>query len=216
MSPSFAGGPGRLPVRVIIVDDHPLFVAGISQLFESDPMMSLEGTASCAEAAVTLFDRVSPEVTILDVNLPDENGFALARTLLARWADAKILILSGHSELQYQRTAFQIGVSGYVQKSCTSAELAAAVADVRAGRLHFAPEVLARGGPVPAVPAPTRREMEVLAHIRAGLSNRNIARELVVSERTIHFHVSNLLSKLQAASRTQALARARELGWLTD
>ncbi|MEA5453695.1 response regulator transcription factor [Sinomonas sp. JGH33] len=216
MTSSVAEGPGEPPIRVILVDDHPLVLAGMARLVEADPAMAMAGTATTAKAAVELFDAVSPDVTILDVNLQGESGFSLARILLARRPGAKILVLSGHHEVQYQRTAFQIGAHGYLQKTCTSAELSAALVAVRDGRLVFGSEIHSRNGRVPDVPPLTRRELEVLSHIRTGLSNRDIARRLVVSERTVHFHVGNLLSKLQSSSRTQAVARGRELGWLSD
>ena len=203
-------------IQIVLVDDHPLFLAGIAQLLEADPDLTLAGTATTAEEAATLFAEATPDVAILDVGLSGENGFAVARRLLARGNDVKVLMLSGHDEVQYQRTAFQIGAHGYLSKTCTRAELKDALRTVRDGRLSFAPEVLAERGRGPGVPPPTRRELEVLAHIRDGLSNREIARTLVVSERTVHFHVGNLLAKLQARSRTQSVARARELGWLSD
>lgn len=203
-------------IQIVLVDDHPLFLAGIAQLLEADPDLTLAGTATTAEEAATLFAEAIPDVAILDVGLSGENGFAVARRLLARGNDVKVLMLSGHDEVQYQRTAFQIGAHGYLSKTCTRAELKDALRTVRDGRLSFAPEVLAERGRGPGVPPPTRRELEVLAHIRDGLSNREIARTLVVSERTVHFHVGNLLAKLQARSRTQSVARARELGWLSD
>ncbi|MDQ4492207.1 response regulator transcription factor [Sinomonas sp. ASV486] len=204
------------PLRIVLVDDHPLFLAGIAQLIEAEPGLTLAGTATTAEDATQLLEGAAPDVAILDVSLPGENGFALAKALVAGGSEVKVLMLSGHDEVPYQRTAFQIGAHGYLSKACTRAELRDAILTVRAGRLSFTPEVMAERGRGPSIPAPTRRELEVLRHIGDGLSNKEIAATLVVSERTVHFHVGNLLAKMQANSRTQAVARARELGWLND
>lgn len=204
------------PIRVILVDDHPLFLDGLVRFIEAEPDIEVVGTAGTVAAAVALSEELRPDVLLLDVSLPGATGFEAASRVLAKLADVRVLMLSGHDEVQYQRTAYQIGADGYLSKACTQAELRAAIMAVCAGRLAFSHEVLAERGRGPGITPPTRRELEVLGHIRDGLSNKQIATELYVSERTIHYHVSNLLAKMQVGSRTQAIARARELGWLSD
>lgn len=153
---------------------------------------------------------------LLDINLPDVSGFDVVSAIIAETPETKILMLSAHEEVQFQRNAYNLGAHGYLSKACSRGELCAAISTVRAGQLVFTPEVLADRGRAPHTPPPTRRELEVLRHVHAGLSNKAIATTLFISERTVHFHVSNLLTKMDASSRTQAAARARELGWLSD
>lgn len=203
-------------MRIVLVDDHPLFLAGLARFIDSEPGLMLAGTARCAADAVPLITEVRPDVAILDVSLPDAGGFSVASALIESGSPAKIVMLSAHDEVQFQRTAYQIGAHGYLSKGCSSDELSAAISAVCSGRLAFSTEVLAERGRGPRNPPPTRRELEVLQSIRAGLSNREIAAELFISERTVHFHVGNLLTKLGAGSRTQAVARARELGWISS
>lgn len=202
--------------RVVLVDDHPLFLEGIAQIINAEPGLALVGTANSAAAALPLILDVRPDIVLLDINLPDANGFDVVNAITGGGSTTRILMLSAHDEVQFQRNAYQIGAHGYLSKACTREELCTAIGAVQAGQLVFSSEVLAERGRGPRASPPTRRELEVLRHIRTGLSNKKIATTLFISERTVHFHVSNLMTKMSASSRTQAVARARELGWLSD
>lgn len=207
---------GTHHARIVLVDDHPLFLDGIAQIVDTEPDLTLVGTASSAATALPMIRATRPDIVILDINLPDASGFDVVDNIVAEAPDTRILMLSAHDEVQFQRNAYNLGAHGYLFKACSRAELCAAIRTVQTGQLVFTPEALADRGRGPRTPPPTRRELEVLRHVHSGLSNKEIAAALFISERTVHFHVSNLLTKMGASSRTQAAARARELGWISD
>lgn len=206
-------------IRVMLVDDHCLFREGTVQLLNADPALEVVGLAETAAQALTFIEDLHPDVIIVDINLPDQNGFYLIREISTHTNAPNFLILSGYDDVKYVRTAFQIGASGFLCKTCSRQELIQAIMTVHAGQLAFPKDFLNQNNRAAFFSAPvhpTKRELEVLAYVHRGLSNKEIANRMFVSERTVHYHVGNILSKLSAASRLEAVIKAKEAGWLND
>ncbi|MFX4301578.1 response regulator [Alicyclobacillus tolerans] len=206
-------------VSVMLVDDHRLFREGtIKILEESNEGIELLTVEENAEEALIALEHIQPDVVILDINLPGNDGLYMLRKLMDERNPPKVLVLSGHDEPKYIRTAFKLGASGYLYKTCSGKELVEAILQVSRGNLVFPREVLNTGRDALFGNATelTARELEVLHLVAQGMSNKQIASHLYVSERTIHYHISNVLSKLRASSRVEALVRAREEGLLVD
>lgn len=206
-------------IRVMLVDDHCLFREGTAQLLSAEPAMEVVGLADTATQAMALFKEIHPDVMIVDINLPDQNGFYLVRELSTQTPVPKFLILSGYDDAKYVRTAFQIGASGFLCKTCSHQELVQAIVNVYAGQMVFSNHLLSGNNRTAFFSTPvqaTKRELEVLALVSRGLSNKQIADHMYVSERTVHYHVGNILSKLNAGSRMEAVIKAKEAGWLSD
>lgn len=211
-----AGATERPPVGIVIVEDHALVREGTAQLLEAVPDLHVVGTAESAEEGVELIDRLSPDVALVDVNLPRMSGLELARELARRHAATRVLIVSAFDDHAYVTEALEIGVGGYLLKTASGQELVDAVRLVSAGVFVLDGAVSSRlsrrwQGAVSGrheVGSLTSREVEVLTLLSRGCSNKQIAAELSLGLRTVETHVSSLLTKLGAASRTGAVANA--------
>jgi DNA-binding NarL/FixJ family response regulator len=195
---------------VVVVDDHAVMREGTQLILERVPGVVVVGTAATGAEALDLVGRDPPHVLVLDLQLPDLSGVEVARRVRHGFPTVAILVLTGYVDASYIPRLLQMGVRGYLPKTASSAELAAAVRAVAAGRTI----VVAQGG-LGAEPlgAPlTPREHEVLRLMATGLRNADIARRLSVSVKTVEHHVTNILVKLGVQSRTQAIIKAREHG----
>lgn len=174
--------------------------------------MEVVGACGTAEEGATLAAELLPDVVMVDVNLPGASGLALARQLTERQQPVAVLVVSAYDDHAYVAEALDIGIGGYLLKTASGRELLEAVRLVAAGVFVLDGAVssrLSRHRPSQPVPgALTRRESEVLALVTEGRSNKQIAAELSLGLRTVESHVSNLLAKLGASSRTEAVARA--------
>ena len=210
------GQARRKPVRVMIVDDHALVREGSVQLLEQQEDLRVVGEAGTAEDALQLLEHLRPDVAIVDINLPGMSGLELARTVTARGLPVRVLIVSAYDDYAYVTEALEAGVGGYLLKTASGQELVDALRAVADGVVVLDREVSARlsrrwrNEPdeerTPGVLTP--RESEVLALLSQGKSNKEIALELSLGLRTIEGYVSNVLVKLGAASRTEAVAFA--------
>lgn len=207
--------PRRL-VRILIVEDHVLVREGTAQLLETAPDLRVVGVCGTAEEGAGLVERLAPDVVLVDVNLPGASGLALARDLSRRHLPTSVLVVSAYDDHAYVAEALEIGVGGYLLKTASGNELIEAVRLVASGVFVLDGGVSSRlvrrrqGGQAGrAEPgALTPRESEVLALVTEGRSNKQIAAELSLGLRTVESHVSNLLAKLGASSRTEAVAYA--------
>ena len=209
------GGAGRPvtdgpPVTIVIVDDHSLVREGTAELLRQDPGLRVLGQAGSAEEALALLSDLRPDIALVDVELPGMNGIALARTVADQGLPTRVLILSAYDDYAYVIGALEAGVAGYLLKTSSAKELAAAVRTAAGGALVL-DEVLSRrltrrwrSGPGTTSPALTTRESEVLRLIAQGLPNKQIASQLGLGLRTVESHVSSLLGKLGVSSRTEA------------
>ena len=198
-------------MTVLIVDDHPVVRQGLRVLLEVHDGIEVAGEAADGEQALARAAELAPDVILLDLKLPGMDGIAVLGELRARGIGARVLVLTSGNDPSQVSLALRSGASGFLYKDVDPDALVRAIRSVHDGHLLFAPEAvgsLVRNGggwnPVAGLDALTGREREVLAEIAKGRSNREIARALTVSEKTVKAHVSSVLAKLGVQDRTQA------------
>jgi two-component system, NarL family, response regulator LiaR len=209
-------------IRVLIVDDHAVVREGLRTFLELQDGIQIVGEAADGEYAIEQALELSPDVILMDLVMPRLDGVGAMRELRARGSEARVIVLTSFLDDERLLPAIQAGAAGYLLKDVEPAELARAVRAAHAGDAILDPTVAARvvraiaDGATPAVPlAPerlTRREHEVLTLIARGYSNKRIAFELGISEKTVKAHVGHLLAKLGVADRTQAALLAVQHG----
>jgi DNA-binding NarL/FixJ family response regulator len=209
-----AGVPERSTIRVMLVDDHALVREGIRQILEKEPDIAVIGEAERGELALELLDSLQPDVVLLDVRMPGMSGIETTRRIRAAFPNVRVLILSAYSDFAVE--AFTAGASGYVLKSARSGELVAALRSVVSGStviqgaLAEGLSIRASGGRSQATDLLSPREAQILQLISRGLTNRTIAREIGIAPRTADQHVHNILVKVGARSRGEAVRYALE------
>ena len=199
----------NLPITVLIADDHPVVRQGLAVLLEVQDDITLVGQASTGPEAVRLTRQHAPDVLLLDLKLPELDGLGVLSELAAQQASTRVLVLTSGAGPGSAALALQAGAAGFLYKDVDPDALVRAIRSVHDGHTVLAPEaadqVTARpAGQSRGIGALTGREREVLALLAAGQSNREIARTLHVSEKTVKTHVSAVLAKLGVADRTQA------------
>lgn len=201
--------------RLLIVDDHAIVREGLRLLLEDVPTLEVVGEAANGQQALALAAALRPEVVLLDLAMPVLGGLETARRLRAAQPECRILVLTSFAEDQDVRTAMQLGVAGYLLKDVLKADLVAAIERAARGEPVLHPEVqrkLIQQLSQPEAEPLTEREREVLRSIARGLSNREIADHLHITEGTVKGHVSNILAKLHLQDRTQAALYAVKHG----
>ncbi|MBM3127202.1 MAG: response regulator transcription factor [Chloroflexi bacterium] len=201
------------PIRVIVADDHGMVRRGIISFLKNDPDIHVIGEAQDGRQAVELCERLQPDVVLMDLQMPEMDGVAATRAIRKQSPQIHIIALTSFQDRDKVQEALQAGAISYLLKNVSGDDLAAAIRDARAGRATLAQEAVhALIQPPRAPSAPgydlTPREREVLALLVEGLSNNEIAERLSVSHATAKAHVSNILSKLGASNRAEAVARA--------
>jgi DNA-binding NarL/FixJ family response regulator len=202
------------PIRILSVEDHPVFRQGLAAIISAERDMLLVGQASNAVDAVAEFRRHRPDITLMDVRLPGSDGTDALIAIRGEFPQARIIMLTtsdGDGDIQ---RAMRAGASGYILKSMHMDELLSVIRSVHAGRRHISPEVAARLAEHLGDDDLTARELDVLRLIRDGHRNKQIADQLAISENTVNFHIKNLVDKLQANDRTHAVTIALRRGLL--
>jgi DNA-binding NarL/FixJ family response regulator len=210
------------PIKLLIADDHQLFRDGLKALIMSAPDVELVAEASTGSEALQLAATHQPHVALLDIQMPEVNGIEATRRMLAAHPQIKVLMLTMFDDDHSVLAAMRAGARGYVLKGVKREEMLRAIRSVAEGEAIFSPAIAARMadffGQIQQSPAATlfpeltEREREVLSLLAREYKNADIARELFLSPKTVRNHVSNILSKLQAADRAAAAQRARDAG----
>ncbi|MCR4397389.1 MAG: response regulator transcription factor [Firmicutes bacterium] len=202
-----------MTLRVLIADDHPLMRRGVARVLELERDISLAGEASSGREAVEKALVLKPDVVIMDVSMPDMSGVAAASSIKRDCPGVGVVILTIHDDEQYVYEAARAGVSAYIMKDVDPAELVKAVRAAAEGRTYVHPAIIpkllkgcarptaAEAGQLRSL---TRRETEVLDLVSQGLSNKQIAERLFISEKTVKNHLSSIFGKIGVDDRTQA------------
>lgn len=219
-------------IKVIVVDDHPLFRQGVIDSFSLEPDIEVVGQAETGERALEIIRHVQPDVAVLDVNLPGLNGQQITRQIVTEKLPTKVVLLTAYDDMEQVIHAMRVGAHAYSAKDILPETLTEIVRSVAAGyyyigdkklddegvdewledRMEFAPKAYSDPGE-PFHPLSTR-EMEVLGCITQGLSNKEIASKLGISHQTVKNHVTAILRKLNVEDRTQAAVFALRRGWM--
>ncbi len=204
---------GEKCIRVLIVDDHAIVRSGLEDFILAYDDLELVGQAGSGEEAVRLCPELQPDVVLMDLVMPKMDGAAATKAIRTACPQIQVIALTSFEQQDLVQRALQAGAIGYLLKNISAGELAAAIRAAAAGRPTLAPEAaraLIDAATQPPAPGGdlTQREREVLALMVEGLNNPDIADRLVVSQSTVKFHVSSILSKLGVASRTEAVALA--------
>jgi DNA-binding NarL/FixJ family response regulator len=208
-------------LRVVAVDDHPVYLRGLVACLEDAAGVEVAGLATSGVEAVALVAGADPDVVLLDLNLPDMSGVEVVHRLRSAGHGCPVVMLTMYEDERALRAAFEAGAAGYLVKGSDQEAIVAALRTVAAGGLVVGPELAGRLTTLVvgrATPLPTRvaglseRETEVLRLMAAGRSNTEITRKLVVSSKTVRNHITHIFTKLGVSERESAIARALELG----
>lgn len=211
-------------IKLLIADDHPPFREGLSKLLEEEPDMEVVAKPADGDEAVNLAKQLQPDVAILDVAMPKLNGIEAAKQIKAACPNTAILMISAYGYEPYLLASLQAGATGYLLKSSPLRELISAVRSVHSGQAVFdlkaVGKVLDRlavnqSGEVVSGQRLQSRELQVLRLTAKGISNKEIGKELKISDRTVQTHLIRIFRKLGVSSRTEAVLRALREGWLT-
>jgi len=212
-------------IRVVLADDHALVRQGVSRFLEESGDITVVAEAADGESALALVAEHQPDLAILDIRMPKMSGVDVARRIKAEHPGVRILVLTAYDDDPYVFALLQSGVDGYILKTADSAQLIQAVRQVAEGEPALDPTVAKRlmkrvaSGRVglradEVVERPTDRELEVLRLAGKGLTNRAIGRELRISGRTVQGHLAKVYSKLHVGTRTEAVLKAIQEGWI--
>src|ERR1700677_1846531 len=193
-------------IRVLSVDDHPLVREGIAAIVNNQPDMSLIAEASSSSEAVQRFREHRPDVTLMDLRLPDASGIDAMIAIRGEFSDARIIVLTTfEGDVEIQR-ALEAGARAYMLKSMPPRELLEVIRQVHAGKKRIPAEIAAHLAEHYSDESLTVREIEVLGQIASGNRNRDIAEKLFITEETVKVHIKHIMEKLGASDRTQAVA----------
>ncbi|MCP4359577.1 MAG: response regulator transcription factor [Chloroflexi bacterium] len=205
-------------IRILIVDDHPVVRDGLVAILGTQADFAVVGEVGNGRDAVQLSQELQPDVTLLDLEMPGMDGVETLRQMRANDAQAKVIVFTAFDTDDRIVTAVQAGAQGYLLKGAPRQELFNAVRIVHSGGSLLQPIVASKllrrvtQGSEPPIEPLTARELEVLQELALGLQNKEIAARLIISERTVKFHVSAILGKLDVGNRTEAVAVAAQRG----
>jgi two-component system response regulator NreC len=209
-------------LRVLLADDHRVMRDGLRMLVNQQENMEVVGEADNGLAAISLMERLRPDVVVMDISMPELNGLKATERLKQLHPDVKILILTRHTDSGYVKQLMRAGASGYVLKQSASEELVRAILHVARGQMYLDPLITEHAvgatgrGVTPAATALSKREEEVLRLLAWGMLSREIAERLTISIKTVETHKANAMTKMGMKSRVDVVHYALLQGWLQD
>lgn len=199
-------------IRILTVDDHQLLREGIAAVLDGQEDMTLVGQAGNGQEAIQSFRRLRPDITLMDLRMPDMNGIEAISAIRTEFPNARIIVLTTYAGDVQAAAALKAGAAGYLLKSLVRNELVETIRAVHAGKRRVPAEIATEIAEHVADDALTEREIEVLRQVAAGKSNKLIAAELKISEGTVKTHMKSILPKLDASDRTHAVMIALKRG----
>lgn len=201
-----------MAIKIMITDDHSMIREGLKNLLELDGDIEVIAEAVDGEDCLDKLLTVTPDVLLLDINMPKINGLEVLKKLKERKSKVKVLVLTVHNETEYLMKAVEIGINGYVLKDSESAELKKAICAINDGENYIQPslipslnsKMIEKNEDEIKIESLTKRELQVLKELAIGKFNRDIAKEMEISERTVKNHISSIFKKLDVTDRTQA------------
>jgi DNA-binding NarL/FixJ family response regulator len=200
------------PIKILIVDDHPILREGVAAVLGCENDMEIVGEAASGIEGLELFRRLDPDITLMDLQMPGMNGVETIGVIRKEKSDARIIVLTTYSGDMLASKALKAGASGYLLKSTVKDELAETIRVVHSGRRRVLPEIAAEIAEHLSDEHLSNRELDILSRVARGRTNKEIARELSISASTVNAHVKNILLKLHAHDRTQAVTVALRRG----
>ncbi len=202
------------PIRILSVDDHPLMRAGVASFLATEPGLSVVGEAANGEEALEKFRELRPDLVLMDLSMPVMDGLEATQAILEEFPDARIIVLTTYAGDEDVHRALDAGAVGYVLKDMLVADILKVIRSVIAGRRGIPPAVAATLAQHTPRIALTPRETEVISLIATGLTNGEIAQRIGRTEETVKVHVKNILRKLNAQDRTEAVTNAVRRGFI--